>query len=350
MKFVLPLILLMLSTSTWSEIKFSKKVPRKQRKLLEQDLERLEGFRMLPNLSQEAQELFNMSSFDTKSFYNWLDQRVSYVLGEEEELEDLLFLENNFQTYPNPDLFPTIPDGGKTPSGTVKTVMSNLGMAVYFAGKKSQQLLGFKFKKGILKKEKVVVRSPRVGLIKVGEGLFFKPLSEDKDSYANTVSRLGTFYHEARHSDGNGTHLGFTHDICPKDHDFEGYFACDFNLNGPYTVGANAVKIMLERCASCSHAEKERLNLLVADSFSRVVKEKVAEPSQVTGDFNLSTLQLLLETKKMLLGFEDDPLKKEELEKEIADLERQIQSAGNPSSTDPTVIKAQKWDAAPESI
>ena len=51
-----------------------------------------------------------------------------------------------------------------------------------------------------------------------------------------------------------------------------GAYACDENLNGPYTVGALMTTEMLKACDdSCSEREKEILKLIALDSAGRVM-------------------------------------------------------------------------------
>ena len=159
-------------------------------------------------------------------------------------------------------------------------VMSNVGAGIYLDGKIKKSLMSVNIPGvGDLK-----INSPRTGIFKVGEGMF-KPLLNDpnsfddgssislSNSFANSVWRLGIFFHEARHSDGNGISLTFPHAVCPPGTVYAGFNACDRNLNGPYTIGATFLKKSVDNCSKCSSREKEALRNVYADSLSRVLKD-----------------------------------------------------------------------------
>ena len=155
------------------------------------------------------------------------------------------------------------------------TVMTNIGTALYFNGKTKHQLLSFNLATGFLKSSSILINSPRAGIIQIGAGLFdrrFNINNNNIGSVANSINRLGTLFHEARHSDGHGESLGFAHAVCPKGHDLEGLNACDESLNGSYSVGAKAVNEMIDACQDeCSARELEILKLTVLDSYNRVL-------------------------------------------------------------------------------
>ena len=138
-------------------------------------------------------------------------------------------------------------------------------------GKQSKVLLALKKTDGSV----LPLVSPHRGFIQIGEGLFLPRLRVNpaaQDLPANSVERLSTFFHESRHSDGHGKSLGFTHAICPEGHPYAGYPACDKNLNGPYTVGAQVLKTMAQACGDCSVKEKTIMKMIEADSRSRILK------------------------------------------------------------------------------
>jgi hypothetical protein len=119
----------------------------------------------------------------------------------------------------------------------------------------------------------VIITSPRAGLVRLGPGLFDaeKDLSSHKIAISLSLHRLGTFYHEARHSDGNGRSLTFSHELCPPGHDLADKYACDKSTNGPYTIGALFQKAAMDSCSSCSIMGKSVLKMYIADSLSRVL-------------------------------------------------------------------------------
>jgi hypothetical protein len=144
---------------------------------------------------------------------------------------------------------------------------------MYLGGKMQNAVFALK----IPGQGEVAITSPRAGIFQVGAGLF-QPLLKKSggtsiDGLANSLSRLSVYFHEARHSDGNGSSLLFAHAVCPEGSAYSGYNACDKNLNGPYTIGAEFTGATLHNCVSCSESEKEALRNRQADAFSRVVAE-----------------------------------------------------------------------------
>ena len=169
------------------------------------------------------------------------------------------------------------------------TVMSNIGSALYMGGKNKRQIFNMKISRGLMRSaEKVSVISPRAGIIQIGEGLFAPELTINKDApdaMINSIFRLSTFFHEARHSDGNGTSLAFSHAICPKGHAYEDEAACDESLNGSYTVGAVMLMEMAQGCGeNCSEREKEILKVLILDDASRILK--ITHKGEVATDWD----------------------------------------------------------------
>ncbi len=221
--------------------------------------------------------------------HNWIYNRVRYIVGENYDLR------RNFRA--RPKLFfkypkSPLPDGMSGNSiNVVQVVMSNLGGAVYLTGKKEDVLLGLDMDGDL-----VSVKSPRTGILQVGSGLFYEGFSinkSDVNAPANSVSRLGTLFHEARHSDGNGKSTGFLHDICPAGHQYEGHAACEVSGNGSYTLGALSERHMVQNCGTCTTEEKTILVARIADSFNRVFDRSKAQAR--------ATLLAELKTAKELL-------------------------------------------------
>lgn len=250
---------------------------------------------------------------------DWLADRVQYIVGENYNLNSNVRLMEASWAYENADELPTVEQPSaklKTPDGLdeteasaadgivipnvpvdadgkVYTVMSNIGSAVYYAGKLKGMLIGLKIPGG----DTLPMSSPRSGVIMVGEGLFMPLLKkrglegDNVDTAAYAYFRLSTFFHEARHSDGHGKSLGFFHALCPKGHDYENINACDRNLNGPYKVGAITMKNFLVNCKDCSIKELEAMKLAFLDSENRIILETPAPASSNSG-----TLQAICDT------------------------------------------------------
>lgn len=263
-------------------IKFSKNVPQDQSILIDQDLTVLKTV-FVDDPQQEIARLFNITPSAT-NLETWLSQRVHYIVPEDYEIDQntIKILKNNYN-YPN-TILPDIEKATATtdtdaPKKNTVVVMSNIGSYTYYIGKKTGDLLGLDVP-GI---GVIPANSPRMGLIKIGAGHFFPLLkksgSVDNHSLANSLVRLGTFFHEARHSDGNGKSLSFPHAICPEGHNLAGFSGCDRNLNGPYTIEAVFVKSILNNCNKCSEPEKEAMRNEYMDSYTRVLVETPRQPT-----------------------------------------------------------------------
>lgn len=265
-------LVLSFSVAKANYMSFASDVPSDQKKLLNSDLDLLKSVSFTDE-SNEAVNIFK-TPINGTNLELWLAQRSKIIVPESFELSEstIKVLDRNY-AFPNFEM-PELKAGKSTvPGGSVKTVMSNIGSALYLISKKSSALLGVEVN-GV---GKIAGTTPRIGLIKIGDGMFMplmrKSGGTDFQSYANSLSRLSVFFHESRHSDGNGKSLGFVHAICPEGHNYAGYNACDENLNGPYTIGAIFTKSTVNNCEKCSEGEKEALRNQYADSFNRVIPE-----------------------------------------------------------------------------
>jgi len=231
------------------------------------------------------------------SLREWLEARVKYIVPQEWNYQTQVKV-GEFQNYPNRGLMPTIEEGKKSEqSGKAVIVMSNLGGALYLYGKENYRLLTVE----IDRRHREKIKSPRIGLIQVGEGLFSDKMriEPESDTEANALLRLAVYFHESRHSDGNGTSILFAHAVCPTGHAYAGSNACDRNRNGPYTVGAHMTKVLLNQCTNCTTAAKEALRLRVVDSFSRVI-QTTNVPATLASKAMLEANVVLCDTKKIL--------------------------------------------------
>ncbi len=277
-----------------SEIIISKEVSNSHKKKLEQDFLVLKNLEFKKNAELQTLKVLEIDELTSETAQTWLHDRVSYIVEDQNFIlysqlmfqKKVLVLESNIDSYPeyiDPSM-PFIPAVPATESFDFNTkkqgivVMTNIGTGIYKTGKMNRQLLGFEMSVDYEEdKINIPVTSPRTGIIMIGEGLFHADSLINKrntGAMSNSIKRLGTIFHEARHSDGNGKSLGFTHSPCPKGHDLAGLSACDENLNGPYTVGALMMKEMVKACDdNCSLKEKEMLKAAILDSFGRVQKK-----------------------------------------------------------------------------
>lgn len=270
-----------------SDITLAKNIKSDLRQKIEKDLNVLENYKFSGKTYPETLRTMGLFTLNSASATDWLNKRVNYVISENALsvfnllVKRVLYVDRKDVDFPNANIIPYSMDNQEIKNGVNAeegfTVMSNIGSALYLGGKKERQVYGMKISRGFLhKSERVAVTSPRAGIIQIGEGLFAPELTvnkENPDALANSIFRLGTFFHEARHSDGNGKSLGFMHTNCPKGHDYEGQPACDENLNGPYTVGALMMAEMAKSCdeSNCTEKDKQTLKMLVLDSASRIL-------------------------------------------------------------------------------
>lgn len=278
-----------------NEIIISKKVKDSLTDTINSDLSYLRTAKFSPNADKRTLDIMELSALNNKSANVWLTDRVNYVIEENALtlfkllIKKVIYVERSNVQYPNPNVIPYALDSANNlfalPTETLTeavneeegvVVMSNTGAGLYMAGKEQKALYGMKVSRGLLKKShNVLITSPRAGIIQVGEGLFdlrYLVNNKDRNAVANKIDRLSTFFHEARHSDGNGVSLGFAHSKCPKGHDLEGAHACDSNKNGPYTVGALMHLELLKTCGTgCSEKDLEVSKLKILDSFNRIL-------------------------------------------------------------------------------
>jgi hypothetical protein len=296
-KMILASLLAVAATANASDIMLSKSIKPELRKKIERDLDLINSFKFKGEANSQTLKVMGLSSLNGETASQWLNERVSYIISENALspfnliFKRAIFIDRRGVEFPNQGVIPysmdksimqaTTDEEAVSLSGLDEqksfTVMSNIGSALYLAGKKQNAVYGIKVSKGFLRgSEKVAMVSPRTGVIQIGEGLFAPQLTvnkENQDALANSIFRLGTFFHESRHSDGNGESLGFMHTTCPAGHDYEGQPACDENLNGPYTVGALMMAEMAKSCdsTSCSEKDKQVLKMLVLDSANRIL-------------------------------------------------------------------------------
>lgn len=292
------------AAENYGSVRFHSSVPADQIQSMKIDIKYLYTN---PIMSTDADFLkaSGLTTATGPTLHNWLVNRVKHVVGESFAANESNILINDKYVFPKtpvPDIglqkFLTgeegdTPAGDATSDDGVKTVMTNLGSALYLTGKIGMEqeqpsifLLApakkvkIQFAMGVnLDGMPVYATSTRVGLLKVGEGLFFEKFrinAKDPNAVANSVNRLATMFHEARHSDGTGLSTGFTHAICPDYHAYGGYAACEKSSNGPYSIGAMAERLLLKNCKACAPEELMAIASGVLDSFSRVLSGKNA--------------------------------------------------------------------------
>lgn len=272
-----------------ADIMFSSAIKKSIRQNLERDLNALSEL-PLDKADPATLKLLGINELSASALEDWLNERVKAIIDEKAfsflslPINKSISVERSEVDYP---FAATIPfslqnhlseseeneNSDESDEGIV--VMSNIGTGIYLNGKQEKKIYAMKISRGFLKSDKIVIDSPRAGIIQIGPGLFARKFTinnNEPESIANSIHRLGNLFHEARHSDGHGESLGFVHARCPKGHDLEGAYACDENLNGPYTVSARVVSELIKACDDiCSVREQEILKLTVLDSQNRVL-------------------------------------------------------------------------------
>lgn len=285
-------------------IKFQMSIDNDLEKLIRKDFNLLEKLE-ISNLSRRSKEIFGIFNYlnDEKSkleFKNWVFQRIHFFIKDtsSDRLINKIKIEDENVFYPNNLDWPSLDylaidfnfkgdsdlmNASSTYSDNEEKLMTNISAPIYYSGKIQKTLFKIKIRTGIFSVNNVYINSPRTGIIQLGSALDEnKYLIEPNrpDAEINSILRLSILFHEGRHSDGRGKTLGFLHVRCPEGHTYEGQFACDFNTNGPYTVGAETAKILLKSCKSCTVAQKEKMNFLILDSLNRQVgKDKYSSES-----------------------------------------------------------------------
>lgn len=244
-------------------------------------------------------KLFDFTEANNLTLNSWLADRVKYIVANSMDLDNSLVETKETMVYENPqivpdailDAYPALKDRGFREESKGIMVAANVGALVYIIGKvQGSTVVGLDIPYyGV-----VPVKSSRVGLVQAGPGYsmslgdfssrnpkleFGSDPINNLESEGNIINRLGTLFHEARHSDGSGKHIGFMHVKCPEGHDFAGIPACDGALNGAYSVGAAATVVLAKQCKNCSALEMSKLKLEIVDSLNRVIKldEKTPE-------------------------------------------------------------------------
>jgi hypothetical protein len=251
-------------------------VPADQRKLIQLDRANLKALSIAPQDTDKISLVLELMPVTPDTLLQWLEKRVQVIVSEEFRASDHTSVLSREASYENPGILPVIEAAPAKPTGTRgKVIMANVGVSTYYAAKRNEEIRGIKVP-GV---GMTAIRSPRSGVIQIGPALFAGSWLADERSpaaAANSISRLSTFFHEARHSDGNGKSIGFFHAVCPEGHVMAGYNSCDRNLNGPYTVGAVVTQGLAESCGDkCTVAQRERLRLRYLDSFGRVLEKQL---------------------------------------------------------------------------
>lgn len=302
MKRILGLSVGVLSIYASAEIGLSKNIEADKKEILNRDIEILKSIKFEGKTSNAYQKFFNAKKLDGKVLNDWLNQRVQFIMeqdflkpesitvigqmnaikqieqsiGEIEDAAMALKGKNLADPATYKDLGKNVNHDIAASGDDSGVVMSNTGTGLYYLGKTNGFILGLQVETDEAS-HIVPIASPRAGIIEIGPVLFadrYLINKTEKDAAINSYNRAATLLHEARHSDGNEVNgsLGFFHNNCPDFHDLKGVAACDFNGNGPYSIGGVFMYETAKKCTDCKEEEKAGLLARAYDSFSRVMK------------------------------------------------------------------------------
>jgi hypothetical protein len=274
------------SAQATSVVVLSNKIKPQLQNKINQDLAILDAFPFRQTIDLKTSRVLGIPNSTNEVFGAWLNKRVKYIIEENLVTKKTVSVEQENVDYPTPltKLYSQT-DLNKQATASV-VMMGNIGSQYYIEGKNQHKLFALKVSQQSPKKPILVpIDSPRAGVLQIGAALFAPQLAInriDDKALANSILRLSFYFHEARHSDGNGTSLGFAHSICPQGHDYENEFACDESLNGAYSVGAAIAREMVMACdTGCSERDKEMLKIFILDNYNRLqVKTHLNTPAK----------------------------------------------------------------------
>lgn len=252
---------------------YSEKVLAEHQQLLNADLVHFRD--LVPvDADGELKRILKLDNVSAVDMDQWLSERVHFVVEETYNPNQSLVIERKNAKYPLAavpvvNLAANEATPQQSPKGRV--VMSNIGAGIYQLAKNRQLLLSAVIP-GV---GSVSVRSPRAGILQIGEGLFQKLVDswpqEKIKNEMHSIWRVMTLFHEARHSDGNGKSLSFSHVMCPPEHNYFGKYACDSTANGAYRVSSLVIKSLSAACKTCTIQEKGIFGIMTADHLNRIL-------------------------------------------------------------------------------
>jgi hypothetical protein len=289
---------------------------------------------------------------DNENPSTWLYKRASHFVPLEKRNQITLTFSEEEYIYPNPveNVIQEI-NHNEEPHEKASLLMSNLGVEFYQLGKQKKKLVKAEFD-NLYDSHLMLnrfINSPRVGIIGISNQ-YFKPefyISETGNQEADNIALLSFLFHEARHSDGEGKHLGFPHVLCPDYSDYAGLYACDKPFNGSYGIAAQLLNNFIPLCSSCNEKESEVLKLLAIDFEQRVINDNamtLEKKNAINDDQN--RLQDLYERKYFSdLESELSIYEQYDLDNQIYLLEQRVKYLKNTESYNTTY-----WDSHFESI
>jgi len=248
---------------------FDASVPGDHREAINGDLTMLAGSSFdsyAASIRNDATQVIGTSDLNGGTLARWFYERVRVILGAGFNWEANSYAVSAIQELDEPRTNATV------------TVMFNLGSHLYLKSVNEGRYYGLQTDNGF-----ITATTPRVGLVQIGEGMFTDNQinGSSRESQANRFLRLAVMFHEARHSDGNGSDAGFPHAKCTSG-SYNGRYACEGYSNGPYAVQAYTAAVFAMSCTQCTQSEYQTLLAFVGDYASRLQPDaRYADPSPV---------------------------------------------------------------------
>lgn len=260
-RFIFALLLVISSLSQATTIQISSGVEKKYKKQILNDFKVLENFKF-KDVDPLTLKILGINELTGKTALAWLEERIHFIVEKEFNYQGRITILKENVSYPNEIKAPEGEtkehaefDMGEVPP---EFFMGNTGIWLYNVGKWNNTQYGITIPTAENKNPAVIpINSPRVGIIMIGNTLFGRDSNSEKHALAYSISRIRTYFHEARHSDGNGESLGFPHAECGYSYNMSD--VCEANANGPYAVGLAIIKEMVKSCDECSASDKQYL-------------------------------------------------------------------------------------------
>ena len=320
-----------------------------QESLLKTDFDFLKTLGSWEGLTDLDRKTMDIKVGNAAELDYWLRKRVQFLIPMSLNLELGFYGEVPLRYYPNmAELPPNVENIFTMADEQSNTLMSNIGVGFYLFGKRQRQIISVNLRTHFPKIEpQLPVLGPRIGIIQVHKNSFShrNRISVSGREPADRLLRLSFLFHEGRHSDGNGSSLGFYHSVCPPGHDYTGRMACDISSNGAYAVAALFLKKSIEVCHSCTEGHKESLKLSYLDSRLRVLDKSILTPEEIErinryeNDMNIYARQLFAAIAQK------DDIRRKYLMDKLQEVNAKIHKIKKPQNIPKTY-----WKSEPETI
>lgn len=267
-------------------IELDPSLSKDERERVQTDLKTLERLKIDPSKSRWFSPIFLSTSAPTTApegkggserrgtktksvidhLFTYLDDRIHYLLTNDMQVQF--------------DIPAELENSAQSASGF--SVAQNVGTSMYY----QIRMLGHPYGLFEVDGKKIPIRSTRVGLIQLGDG--FTKDRTPSGQVIDSLFRVGTLVHEARHSDCSGglpervviehrgglpisdRSCGHIHTICPPGHEYAGNSSCEAHPWGAYAVEAVLFQAVAEACEGCSSKQKQAAKLMALDRLSRL--------------------------------------------------------------------------------